>query len=131
MGLGEPFVKTEQLFRASANWDHSKALRLAGPAPKNVSTFPGAGKSVVRYTPSVASIIHAWDDVWNAVEEAGIRKAYDDPHGPYLPIGDNGVAYGQMIVDRLEELRAGRLTAAQIHSLAALIRALAKAVVIG
>ncbi len=74
-----------------------------------------------------SSITRAWDSVWNAVAEVGIQRPYDDPHGPYLPVGDNGVSYGQMVVDRLTELQQTRLTAGQVETIAELIRDVAKA----
>ena len=62
----------------------------------------------------------SWDEVWRAVEEAGVGR-------PYLPIGKKTVSYGQMVVDRVEELRSPRLMTVQILAIAALIRAVAKA----
>ena len=78
----------------------------------------------------MTSKVHAWDECWRAVEEAGIHRSYDDPRGDYLPIGESGVSYGKMVVDRVESLRATRLTIQQILVIADLIRAVAKASII-
>lgn len=78
----------------------------------------------------MTSKVHAWDAVWNAVEDSGVCRPYNDPRGEYLPIiGENGVSYGQRVVDCAEALRATRLTTQQILAIAELIRAVARAVV--
>jgi hypothetical protein len=75
----------------------------------------------------MATNTHAWDEVWGAMEEAGIRLDYKHPGEVYLPTDENGVSYGQFVVDRITELRQTRLTIHQILIIAELIRTLAKA----
>lgn len=71
--------------------------------------------------------IYAWDEVWRAVEEAGVEKACSDPSASCRSAGTRDANYGQVVVDRVMELYMSRLTSQQIYAIADLIRAVAKA----
>ena len=44
----------------------------------------------------MTSKVHCWDEVWRAVDEAGVEKAYNDPS--YFPVYERANEYGWVVM---------------------------------
>jgi hypothetical protein len=64
-----------------------------------------------------------WDDLWDALEVAGIRCV----QGDWGPINADGVNWGERAAFLVAMLRETRLTRHQVFMIAELVRVVAKA----